>query len=51
MGVSVQAGSMSGLAEEAPVAYKDIGDVVGTVVSAGIARKVAKLVPVGIMKG
>ena len=51
MGVSVQAGSLSGLAEEAPAAYKDIGDVVGTVVSAGIARKVARLVPVGIMKG
>jgi tRNA-splicing ligase RtcB len=51
MGISVQAGSMSGLAEEAPVAYKDIGEVVGTVVSAGIARKVARLVPVGIMKG
>ncbi len=51
MGITVQAGSMSGLAEEAPAAYKDIGEVVGTVVTAGIARKVAKLVPVGIMKG
>jgi tRNA-splicing ligase RtcB len=51
MGVSVQAGSMSGLAEEAPAAYKDIEDVVSTVVMAGIARKVARLVPVGIMKG
>ena len=51
MGVSVQAGSMSDLAEEAPVAYKDIGEVIGTVVSAGIARKVARLVPLGIMKG
>jgi tRNA-splicing ligase RtcB len=51
MGVSVQAGSMQGLAEEAPAAYKDIGEVVGAVVSAGIARKVARLVPVGVMKG
>jgi len=51
MGVSVQAGSLSGLAEEAPAAYKDIDDVVSTVVSAGIVRKVARLVPVGIMKG
>jgi len=51
MGVSVQAGSLAGLAEEAPRAYKDIDDVVSTVVSAGIARRVAKLVPVGIMKG
>ena len=51
MGISVQAGSMSGLAEEAPEAYKDIADVVGTVAAAGIARKVAKLLPIGIMKG
>jgi tRNA-splicing ligase RtcB (3'-phosphate/5'-hydroxy nucleic acid ligase) len=29
MGVSVQAGSMQGLAEEAPAAYKDVNDVVG----------------------
>lgn len=50
-GIAVQAGSMSGLAEEAPLAYKDVGEVVGTVVSAGIAGKVARLVPVGIMKG
>ena len=51
MGVSVQAGSLSGLAEEAPAAYKDIDDVVGTVVLVGIAKKVARLVPVGVMKG
>jgi tRNA-splicing ligase RtcB len=50
-GITVQAGSMSGLAEEAPEAYKDIADVVGTVAAAGIARKVALLRPVGIMKG
>lgn len=50
-GISVEAGSMSGLAEEAPDAYKDVTDVVGTVVNAGIARRVARLRPVGIMKG
>jgi tRNA-splicing ligase RtcB len=50
-GISVQAGSMSGLAEEAPEAYKDIADVVNTVAAAGIARKVAQLTPIGIMKG
>ena len=50
-GISVQAGSMSGLAEEAPEAYKDVADVVGTVAAAGIARKVAQLTPIGIMKG
>jgi len=42
---------MQGLAEEAPTAYKDVNDVVGAVVLAGIARKVARLVPVGVMKG
>jgi tRNA-splicing ligase RtcB len=50
-GISVQAGSMSGFAEEAPLAYKDIMDVVDTVSSAAIAGKVALLTPVGIMKG
>ena len=50
-GISVQAGSMSGLAEEAPEAYKDITEVVSTVAAAGIATKVAMLTPVGIMKG
>ncbi|NTU94325.1 MAG: RtcB family protein [Chlorobiaceae bacterium] len=50
-GISVEAGSMEGLAEEAPDAYKDVVDVVDTVAAAGIARKVAQLTPVGIMKG
>jgi tRNA-splicing ligase RtcB len=42
---------MSGLAEEAPQAYKDVDRVVETVVGAGIARKVARLVPVAVIKG
>jgi tRNA-splicing ligase RtcB len=50
-GIQVRAGSMSGLAEEAPQAYKDVDDVVGTVSGAGIARKVARLVPVAVVKG
>ncbi len=50
-GIHVRAGSMSGLAEEAPRAYKDVDDVVGTVSGAGIARKVARLVPVAVIKG
>lgn len=50
-GISVQAGSMAGLAEEAPQAYKDVDEVVKTVSGAGIARKVARLVPVGVIKG
>ncbi len=51
MGIVVQAGSMPGLAEEAPAAYKDVDRVVEIVHGAGIARKVARLEPRGVMKG
>lgn len=50
-GIHIRAGSMSGLAEEAPLAYKDVDEVVETVSGAGIARKVAKLKPVVVVKG
>jgi len=50
-GIHVQAGSLPGLAEEAPQAYKDVDAVVETVVRAGIARKVARLRPVAVVKG
>ncbi|MEW6178594.1 MAG: RtcB family protein [Chloroflexota bacterium] len=50
-GIHVRAGSMSGLAEEAPLAYKDVNEVVETVSGAGIARKVARLRPVIVIKG
>jgi len=50
-GIIVKAVSMSGLAEEAGFAYKDISDVVDTVDSAGIAKKVAELRPIGNIKG
>ncbi len=50
-GITIRAGSLSGLAEEAPEAYKDVDDVVQTVVGAGIARKVARLVPLAVVKG
>jgi tRNA-splicing ligase RtcB len=50
-GIQVRAGSMSGLAEEAPSAYKDVEAVVETVVAAGIARKVARLRPLAVVKG
>jgi len=50
-GIQVRAGSMPGLAEEAPSAYKDVDAVVQTVSSAGIARKVARLKPVAVVKG
>lgn len=50
-GIKVRAGSMPGLAEEAPQAYKDVDMVVETVSRAGIARKVARLRPVAVVKG
>ena len=50
-GIAIRAGSMRGLAEEAPAAYKDVDSVVDTVVAAGIARKVARLRPVAVIKG
>jgi len=50
-GIKVHAGSMSGLAEEAPQAYKDVDAVVETVAAAGIARKVARLRPMAVIKG
>ena len=50
-GIRVRAGSLPGLAEEAPKAYKDVDLVVETVVGAGIAKKVARLRPVAVIKG
>jgi len=47
----VRAGSMKGLAEEAPAAYKDVDGVVQVVHGAGIARKVAQLRPLAVIKG
>jgi len=50
-GIIVKAVSMSGLAEEAGFAYKNISEVVETVDRAGITRKVAELRPIGNIKG
>jgi tRNA-splicing ligase RtcB len=50
-GIHVRAGSMSGLAEEAPIAYKDVDRVVEVVHGAGIAKKVARLTPLAVIKG
>ncbi len=50
-GIIIHAGSMPGLAEEAPKAYKDVDAVVEVVVRAGIAAKVARLRPVVVIKG
>ncbi len=50
-GILIRAGSMPGLAEEAPAAYKDVDRVVNVVHGAGIAQKVAKLKPIAVIKG
>jgi tRNA-splicing ligase RtcB len=50
-GIHVRGASKSGLTEESPEAYKDVSKVVDVVHNAGIAIKVAKLIPVGVIKG
>ena len=50
-GITVRAASMRILAEEAPLAYKNIDQVVNVSHSLGIVKKVAKLVPIGVTKG
>ncbi|RAJ12535.1 RtcB family protein [Arenibacter echinorum] len=51
IGIYVQAGSFKGIAEEAPIAYKDVDEVVETIQNSGIAKKVAKLRPMAVVKG
>jgi tRNA-splicing ligase RtcB len=50
-GIIIKAGSIRDLAEEAPFAYKDVDNVVNVVHNAGIAKKVARLVPLAVIKG
>ena len=50
-GILVRAASDKVAAEEAPEAYKDVSQVVGSVDQAGLARRVARLRPLGVVKG
>jgi tRNA-splicing ligase RtcB (3'-phosphate/5'-hydroxy nucleic acid ligase) len=50
-GVIVRAQSRRGLAEEQPKAYKNVDDVVEVVDRAGLSRKVARMRPIGVIKG
>jgi tRNA-splicing ligase RtcB len=50
-GVIARARSWKGLAEEQPDAYKDVDLVVDVVHRAGLARKVARMKPIGVVKG
>jgi tRNA-splicing ligase RtcB (3'-phosphate/5'-hydroxy nucleic acid ligase) len=50
-GIVVRSPSNKGLAEEAPLAYKDVERVVEIVERAGLSRRVAQLTPLGVVKG
>ncbi|MFG2107149.1 RtcB family protein [Micromonospora chersina] len=49
--IAVRGASRRGLAEEMPAAYKDVAAVVAAAEGAGLCRKVARLVPLGVVKG
>ena len=51
MGIVAETGSLKGLVEEAPEAYKDVDAVIDVVHGAGIATKVARFTPVAVIKG
>jgi tRNA-splicing ligase RtcB len=50
-GVIARSQSRKGLAEEQPKAYKNVDDVVDVVDAAGLSRKVARMRPIGVIKG
>jgi len=50
-GIIIKCRNLRGIAEEAPIAYKDIDNVVEAVHQAGLAKKVARLVPLAVIKG
>ena len=50
-GIIVRAKTRTTLAEEAPEAYKDVGEVVDVVHGAGLSKKVCRMRPLGVIKG
>ncbi len=50
-GIRIRSPSLRGVAEEAPDAYKDVGAVVDAAQAAGLARRVARLEPMIVVKG
>jgi tRNA-splicing ligase RtcB (3'-phosphate/5'-hydroxy nucleic acid ligase) len=50
-GVIIKAASFKGVTEEAPGAYKDVEEVIRVSHECGIAKKVARLTPIGVVKG
>lgn len=51
MGILVRSESRDGILEELPEAYKDVDEVIEVMDGAGIAKKVARLRPMGVIKG
>jgi tRNA-splicing ligase RtcB len=50
-GIVIKCQSLRGIAEEAPMAYKDVEQVVDVVHQAGLSKKVARLIPLAVIKG
>ena len=50
-GILVRTASLSGVAEEAGGAYKDIDEVIEATERAGLSRRVVRFVPIGTIKG
>ncbi len=50
-GIIIKCRSWRGIAEEAPQAYKNVDEVVDVVHKAGLSKKVARLVPLAVIKG
>jgi tRNA-splicing ligase RtcB len=50
-GIIIKTDSMRSLAEEASEAYKDVNEVVAVTDKTGISRKVARTIPIGVIKG
>ncbi|MBU0899902.1 RtcB family protein, partial [bacterium] len=50
-GIIVKSANYGTIAEEMPEAYKDVSEVIDTLHYAGICKKVAKLRPLGVIKG
>ena len=51
LGIIVRSETRDGILEEIPEAYKDVDEVIDVVHRAGLARKVARLRPMGVIKG
>jgi tRNA-splicing ligase RtcB len=50
-GILIRSPSSRGVAEEAPGAYKDVDEVIRVAEGAGISRRVARMVPIAVVKG